>query len=92
MNENINIDEIKKEQERLKEDIAHYRRVMQVLGSNVPIQTMCLPKEIEVILIKSGYERVCDLFGCDLTKIKGLGEKRVALLASRLDEFFSICI
>lgn len=86
------LDEIKKEQDRLKEDIAHYRRVMQVIGSNVPIQTLCMPKDIESILIKAGYERVCDLFGTDLTKIKGLGDKRVALLASRLDEFFSICI
>lgn len=92
MNQNLNIDEIKKEQDKLKEDIGHYRRVMQVLGSNVPIQTMCLPKEIETILINAGYERVCDLFGCDLTKIKGLGDKRISLLASRLDEFFSICI
>lgn len=80
----------KDSQEKLKEDIAHYRNVLQYMGANLPIGALCLPKEMENLLLKSGFLRVYDLINCDLTKIKGFGRKRLDLLTSRLDEFISI--
>lgn len=83
---------IKDSQDRLKEDLSHYRNVMYFLGANVPIETLCLPKTIETILIEDGCLRVYDLINRDFTKIKGLGSKRLALLTARLDEFLSISL
>ncbi len=40
--------------EQMKADFAHYRKTLQYMGGNVPIEVMCLPKEIENILIKRG--------------------------------------
>lgn len=84
--------EMKDSQDRLKEDLSHYRNVMYFLGANVPIETLCLPKAIESILISDGCVRVYDLINRDFTKIKGLGTRRLALLTSRLDEFLSISL
>lgn len=83
---------LKDSQDRLKEDLSHYRNVMYFLGANVPIETLCLPKTIESILIDDGCVRVYDLINRDFTKIKGLGTKRLALLTSRLDEFLTISL
>lgn len=91
----LNNEKIKKEQERqkeLRENISHYRNILNYLGANLPIQVMCLPKEIETILIREGFLRVYDLIGHDLTKIKGLGIARRGLLESRLSEFFAMSI
>lgn len=76
----------------LKKDLYHYRQTLAYMGANVPIQVLCLPKFLEKSLISLGYLRVYDLIGCDLAKIKGLGESRRNLLASRLDEFFTVSI
>ncbi len=90
-NESNNID-IKEHPsyEEFKKNLAHYRQVMAFMGGNVPIQVLCLPKIVESILIREGIERVYDLFGHDLTKIKGIGRERLDILTSRLDEFISI--
>ena len=82
----------KKYNERFEEDLSHYRNILYFLGGNVPIEALCLPKPIETILHKEGLDRVVDLSRIDLTKIKGLGDKRISLLSSRLDEFFSVSI
>jgi len=78
--------------EQMKADFAHYRKTLQYMGCNVPIEVMCLPKEIENILLKRGFSRVYDLIGCDLTEIKGLGDSRVAILSAALDEFLTVSI
>lgn len=84
--------EIKNDAEDLKKNLAHYRNVISYMGANVPIQVLCLPKVIENALIKDGCLRVYDLINRDLTEIKGIGSDRLALLTSRLDEFFTISI
>ena len=76
----------------LKKNVAHYRTLMNFLGANLPIECMCLPKEIEKILIREGLIRIYDLIGHDLTKINGLGNVRVGILESRLDEFLVVQI
>ena len=75
-----------------KKDLAHYRKTLYYMGANVPIQVLCLPKAVEKLLISLGYVRVYDLISSDLSEIKGLGEARGNLLASRLDEFFTVSI
>jgi hypothetical protein len=78
--------------ERLKEDFVHYRRALCYMEANVPIQVLCLPKVIETALLNDGCIRVYDLINRDLGKIKGLGDRRLNLLTSRLDEFLSISL
>ncbi len=76
----------------IKQDLAYYRQTLAYMGANVPIQVLCLPKVVEKSLIKEGILRVYDLINRDLTEIKGLGDARVGLLASRLDEFFTMAL
>lgn len=84
--------EIKNDAEEFKKNLGHYRNVLSYMGANVPIEVLCLPKVIENALLKDGCLRVYDLINRDLTEIKGIGRDRLALLTSRLDEFFTISI
>ena len=86
------MNEIKNDSEDLKKNLSHYRNVLSYMGANVPIEVLCLPKVIENALIKDGCLRVYDLINRDFTKIKGIGRDRATLLASRLDEFFTISL
>jgi len=87
---NITDDQNKEITERLKEDLAHYRKSLHFLGCNVPIGVLCLPPAIEKVLIAGGYLRVYDLLNGDFIKIKGIGKTRINILRSRLDEFLSM--
>lgn len=78
--------------DELRNNLAHYRQVVQYMGGNVPIQVLCLPMRIENALVKSGFDRVYDLIGKDLRKIKGIGKDSIDILASRLDDFFLVNI
>lgn len=84
------------ENNRLKQEfeycLVHYRNVLGHLQADIPITCLCLPKVIENLLLSKGYERVYDLIGEDITKIKGLGARRVDVLSSRLQEFFSVSL
>lgn len=84
--------EMNKNKDNLKEDLSHYRQILNYMGANVPIQVLCLPKVIETALLNDGCLRVYDLINRDLGKIKGIGRGRLDILTSRLDEFFSISI
>jgi len=77
-------------QEEARQNMAHYRQILSYMGANVPIQVLCLPKEIETLLVKDGCQRVYDLMSRDLSKIKGLGVGRLSILTARLDEFFTV--
>lgn len=75
-----------------KKEMAHYRRCMNYLTLDIPIQVLCLPAAIENALTRSDYIRLYDLINRDLTKIKGIGVDRAALITSRLDEFCTVSI
>lgn len=92
LNNIINPDVSPVEKPDLKKDLAYWRKLLAYMGANVPIQVLCLPKAVEKSLIDEGILRVYDLIGRDLSEIKGIGLARSELLASRLDEFFSIGI
>lgn len=78
--------------EDFSKNLQNYRQLMCYMGADIPIEALCLPKVIENSLLKDGCLRVYDLISRDLTKIKGIGRDRRNILASRLDEFFTVSI
>ena len=86
MSEELN----KKINDELKFSFERYRKSLVYLQADIPIQALCLPKEIENILLRSGCLRIFDVFDRDLSEIKGLGDRRLTLLTSRLDEFLAV--
>jgi hypothetical protein len=94
MDENLIINPDVKEPDKINihKDLAHYRKTLSYMGSNVPIGVLCLPKALENSLTKQGILRVYDLIDRDLAKIEGIGSARLGLLTSRLDEFFTVGI
>jgi hypothetical protein len=81
---------IKKINKKLLESLGNYRHFLNCMSADVPIGCLCLNPVIENILRENGFLRVYDLFNTDLTKIKGLGKRRIRELTSRLDEFVSM--
>ncbi len=67
-----------------------YRTTMNYMAADAPIEVLCLPKEIERILITNDILRIYDVFDVDFTKIKGLGVVRIRYLTACLDQFFSM--
>ncbi len=92
LNHIINPDVQPPEKPNLRQDFDNYRKTLYYMGANVPIQVLCLPKSLEKSLLNEGILRVYDLINRDLTKIEGVGTKRLSLLTSRLDEFFTVSI
>lgn len=94
MNEKNN-EILKIEMERINREfvqsLGEYRKKISYMVGDTPIETLCLPKSTQTILLNQGIIRVYDLFNLDLVKIKGLGETRIRNLTARLDEFFSVC-
>ena len=83
----IEMDKIKKD---MMEGIKGYQNYIDFCVSNVPIQALCLPKNIENILLKNDLTRVYQLTTADLTKIKGFGEQKVRIVTDSLAKFVSI--
>lgn len=89
--ENIEIDEeIKKIKRELFKKFEEYKKTINYMATDAPIEILCLPKKIEKILLDQGFLRVYDLFDVDFVKIKGLGKSRIRDLTSCLDQFFSM--
>jgi len=82
--------EMKKITKKLMDNLENYRKTVTFLTADCPIQTLCLPKTLENILIAAGCFRVYDLLNRDLAKIKGLGDSRLTLLTARLNEFLAM--
>lgn len=82
--------DIKKINTKLLKSLKDYRKTMQYMGGDAPIGILCLPKQLENILISNGYLRVYDLFNCDFTEIKGIGKTRIGYLTARLDQFITM--
>lgn len=76
--------------EEVVKKFEEYRKTLSFMAADAPISILCLPTVIENALFSHGYCRIYDLFDCDFTKIKGLGDRRIRDLTSRLDEFFSM--
>ena len=72
--------------DELKKNLAHYRKLMDFMACNVPITVLCLPSVIERALAAADCIQVYDLLDRDLSKIKGIGNERLAILTARLNE------
>lgn len=76
---------------RLVEGLEEYRKTMSYMLTDVPISILNLHKTTETVLVNAGCLRVYDLLDRDLTKIKGIGKRRVGDLTSCLNQFLSVC-
>lgn len=76
--------------EELVKKFSEYKKTIGFMAADAPIEILCLPSEIEKILLNSGFHRVYDLFDADFVEIKGLGKARIARLTSCLNQFFSM--
>ena len=76
--------------EELKKRFDDYQTTMKFMLADAPIEVLCLPQNIEKILLDHGFLRIYDLFDVDLTKIKGLGVTRIRHLTTSLNKFFSM--
>lgn len=76
--------------EEVLKRMTDYRKTIDYMVTDAPLQILGLPVVIENILLDHGCLRVYHLLDMDFTKIKGLGETRVRLLTSGLDKFFSM--
>lgn len=79
--------EINKINKQLIESLENYRKTIDLMLTDAPIEVLNLPNSLNKILINEGCLRVYDLFNRDLTKIKGIGKTRIRDLSTRLQEF-----
>jgi hypothetical protein len=92
-NVNINFEkdmQMQKIKEEVLKKFEEYKKTMNYLAADAPIEILCLPKSIEKILLDQGFFRVYDLFDLDFVKVKGLGDVRCRQLTACLDKFFSM--
>lgn len=82
--------EIQKIKQEVIKRFKEYQTTMKYMAADAPIEILCLPSQIEKILLDQGFLRIYDLFDVDLVKIKGLGVARIRDLTSSLDKFFSM--
>jgi hypothetical protein len=88
---NFEYDErVRKIREEISNKFNDYRKTLAFMTADAPISILCLPDVIKNALLAHGLLRIYDLFDCDFTKVKGLGERRIRYLTSCLDEFFSM--
>jgi len=83
-------EKMRKIREEVASKLCDYRKTLDYMGADGPIEILCLPKVIENALIAHGLLRIYDLFDVDFTKIKGLGIRRIGELTSCLDKFFPV--
>ncbi len=83
-------EKMKKIREEVVKKFTEYRTTMNYMASDAPITILCLSKQIENALITHGCLRIYDLFDLDFTEVKGLGIRRIGVLTSSLDKFFSM--
>lgn len=81
---------LKKISEDLSRSYDNYRHTMKMMCGDVPLQSLCLDKATENILLRNNFSRVHDLFDHNLTEIEGIGVARARNLTSRLNEFLAM--
>ena len=90
---NVNFDyevKMQKIREEVLKAYANYGKTIGYMACDAPIGVLCLPKTIEGILLKHGFNRVYDVINMDFTKIKGFGVQRSRQLATCLDQFLAM--
>ena len=72
------------------QSIENYKKTLDDLATDVPIEVLCLPDNIVKILNRNNLFRVKDLIRSDLRKIKGLGIKKIGIIEFRLSQFIGM--
>ena len=75
---------------KILESMQRYVKLIDYMGADLPIETLCLPKKYERVLLSRGYLRIYELFDVNLTEIEGLSEVGIRHLTSSLDKFLPI--
>lgn len=81
---------LKKIREEVLKKFQDYRNTLNYMACDAPIEILCLPIQIQNVLLAHGCLRIYDLFNMDFTKVKGLGISRIRDLTTCLDQFFSM--
>jgi hypothetical protein len=71
-------------------DVERYRKGIDLIVADVPIAVLCLPPNIEEILLKEGKTRVFDLLIEKLTSIRGIGDVRAGIIVDCLRKFIPV--
>ena len=72
------------------QSIENYKKTLDDLATDVPIEVLCLPDNIVKILNRNNLFRVRDLIRSDFRKIKGLGLKKIGIIEFRLSQFIGM--
>lgn len=92
MDENYTLinNEILRLKKEFTQNLRNYSDYIDMCLLDAPIEVLCLPSEIVSILHRENVFRVFELSRCDLTKIKGIGDRRRLQIEARLREFAPI--
>lgn len=82
--------EMKRIGKEFSESVMKYKNFIEDSLYDVPIQVLCLPENINNILIKNNILRVVELRRIDLGSIKGLGSKKIGVIQFRLSQFIFV--
>jgi hypothetical protein len=74
----------------LAESYDSYKKTMQYMSLDAPIETLCLSKKIEKILTDNGLIRIYDLMGRDLTEIEGFSASDIRWITASFNKFVSM--
>lgn len=77
-------------QEKVQKHHERYTKALDVMLSDISIDCLCLPVAILNILKRNNLTRIVDVAEADLTKIKGLGQARIAILRYKISDFVSM--
>ena len=81
---------LRKIREEVAKKLIDYRKTINYMAADAPIEILCLSNVIQSALFAHGCLRVYDLFDLDFTQVKGLGVSRIRDLTTCLDKFFSM--
>lgn len=83
-------EQMRKVREEVAKKFVDYRKTLNYMATDAPIEVLVLPKAIENALLAHGCLRIYDILNLDLTEVKGLGTRRIGDLTASLDKFLSM--
>jgi len=87
---NIFKEHVEKNLEELRQQFKDYNISIDLMGGDVPLSALCLPKALLRKLELHNFVRVYDFYSKRLIEIEWLDDSDRRLLASRLNEFFPV--
>jgi hypothetical protein len=81
---------VRKINKKLVESLGNYQKMMGYMGADLPIESLCLSKKVEKVLINAGFLRIFELFDLDLFEIEGIDVIGARELTSSLNKFIAM--